>query len=62
MKMKSITYSMISAITYIIAYSLTDFKMSTTMFSILAIIATLAYSIVALIIVYKKAPQTFKIK
>ena len=62
MKMRSITYSMISAITYIIAYSLTDFKMSTTMFSILAIIATLAYSIVALIIVYKKAPQTFKIK
>ena len=62
MKMKSIAYSIISALTYLIAYSLTDFKMSTTLFSIIAIIATVAYSIIALIIVYKKAPQTFKIK
>ena len=62
MKMKSITYSIISAITYIIAYSLTDFKMSTTSFSIIAIIATIAYSIIALALVYKKAPETFRIK
>lgn len=62
MKMKSIAYSLISALTYLIAYSLTDFKMSTTLFSIIAIIATVAYSIIALISVYKKAPQTFKIK
>src|SRR5699024_10468642 len=62
MKMKSIAYSLISALTYLIAYSLTDFKMATTLFSIIAIIATVAYSIIALIIVYKKAPQTFKIK
>lgn len=62
MKMKSIAYSLISALTYLIAYSLTDFKMSTTLFSIIAIIATVAYSIIALIIAYKKAPQTFKIK
>ena len=62
MKMKSITYSIISAMTYIISYSLTDFRMSTTMFSILAIIATVTYSIIALVLVYKKSPQTFKIK
>ena len=62
MAMKSITYSIISLATYFIAYALTDFKMSTTMFSMIAIIATIAYSIIALAIVYKKAPQTFKIK
>ena len=62
MKMKSITYSLISAITYVVAYSFTDFKMSTTIFSIIAIIATVLYSVIAVIIVYKKAPETFKIK
>ena len=62
MKMKSITYSIISAVTYIASYALTDFKMSTTMFSIIAIIATVTYSIIALMLVYKKAPETFRIK
>lgn len=62
MKMKSFTYSIISLVTYIVSYSLTDFKMSTTMFSIIAIIATVTYNILALMLVYKKAPQTFKIK
>ena len=62
MKMKSITYSIISSVTYIVSYALTDFNMSTTMFSIIAIIATITYSILALMLVYKKAPETFKIK
>lgn len=62
MSMKSITYSIISLGTYIIAYSFTDFKMSTINFSIIAIVATIIYSIIALIVVYKKAPMTFKIK
>lgn len=62
MAMKSLTYSLISMATYIVAYSFTDFKASTTTFSILAIIATIVYSIVALAVVYKKAPTTFKIK
>lgn len=62
MKMKSISYSVISMLTYIVAYSLTDLKMSTTIFSILTIIATVTYSILALALVYKKSPMTFKIK
>lgn len=62
MAMKSMSYSIISLMTYIISYSLTDLKMSTTAFSIIAIVATALYSIIALIAVYKKAPTTFKIK
>ena len=62
MKMKSAAYSIISAVTYIVAYSFTDFKMSTTIFSLLAIAATILYIVLALIVVYKKAPETFRIK
>lgn len=62
MKMKSFSYSLISLLTYVLAYSLIDFKMSTILFSILAILATVTYCIIALILVYKKAPTTFKIK
>ena len=62
MSMKSITYSIISLATYIVAYSFTDFEMSTISFSIIAIVATILYSIIALIAVYKKAPMSFKIK
>ena len=58
MKMKSITYSFISAITYMsLLTHLTDFKMSTTSFSIIAIIATVLYSVIAVIIVYKKVTR-----
>ena len=62
MAMKSMSYSIISLMTYIISYSLTDLKMSTTAFSIIAIVATVLYSVIALFAVYKKAPTTFKIK
>lgn len=62
MSMKSFSYSLISLGTYFVAYSVTDLKISTTTFSILAIALTILYSILALAIVYKKAPKTFKIK
>ncbi len=62
MAMKSFTYSLISMATYLVAYSLTDFRMSTTAFSIIAIIATVIYCVVSLITVYKKAPSTFRIR
>ena len=62
MTMKSVTYSIISAVTYLVAYSLTDFTMSATTFSIFTILSTVIYCIIALVIVYKKAPSTFKIR
>ena len=62
MAMKSVTYSLISAGTYLLAYAFTDFRMSTTAFSLLAILATVIYSVIALVAVYKKAPVTFMIR
>lgn len=62
MAMKSMAYSLISAGTYLVAYALTDLKMSTTAFSLLAITSTIIYCIIAIIAVYKKAPATFKIR
>lgn len=62
MKVKSMMYSIISAATYFIAYMLTDLKMSTIAFSTLAVVATITYSIIALAMVYKKSPATFKVK
>jgi hypothetical protein len=62
MSMKSISYSLISAGTYLVAYYLTDFSISTLSFTILAIVAIIIYIILALFLVYKKAPQTFKIR
>lgn len=61
MKVKSLAYSVISAITYFVAYKVTDLKMSTMMFSTLAVILTTTYIIIALILVYKKSPATFKV-
>lgn len=62
MAMKSITYSLISMGTYLIAYSFTDFHASTTVFSLISVLATIIYSLIALKIVYKKAGETFKIR
>lgn len=62
MKIKSLTYLVITSLTYFISYMLTDFKTSSLTFSLLGLIITITYITIALIIVYKKAPTTFKIK
>lgn len=62
MEMKSITYSIISFFTYYVSYLCAKLTLSSTRFSILAILFTVIYAVIALFIVYKKAPDTFKIK
>ena len=62
MKIKSPTYSIISFITYFISYLFTKVNINLTIFCTLIIIFTLIYTVVALKLVYKKAPYTFKIK
>lgn len=62
MQMKSVSYSIVSMLTYFASYILTDFKMSTSVFALLGLIVTVTYIIVALLLVYKKAPKTFRIK
>lgn len=62
MKIKSPTYSIISFITYFVSYLFTKININLTIFCTLIIIFTLIYTVVALRLVYKKAPYTFKIK
>lgn len=62
MKMKSPMYSIISTITYICCYMLTKINMNLTLFCILTIIFTTIYIFISLILVYKKASHTFKLK
>lgn len=62
MEMKSVPYSIIAFLTYFISYLCTDLNLSTTLFCSLAILFTIIYIILALLLVYKKASKTFKIK
>ena len=62
MKIKNPMYSIISAITYFCCYILTKVNINLTLFCILAIIFTISYIFISLILVYKKAFKTFKLK
>lgn len=62
MEMKSVSYSIVSGLTYFISYILTDFKMSTSIFALIGLVVTVGYIVIAVFLVYKKAPNTFKIK
>ncbi len=61
MEIKKPSYSIVSLITYIASYKISGITTSTITFSIIGSILTIIYMVVALILVYKKAPQTFKL-
>ena len=61
MQIKKISYSITTIITYILSYQLTQISMNSIMFSVLGLIFTTIYIIVALILVKKLAPKTFKL-
>ena len=61
MQVKKISYSVVSIVTYFVAYSIKDLVMSSLLFSVIGIIGTVLYIVVAIILVYKKAPYTFKL-
>ena len=51
-----------SLFTYFICYSFNDMRISSLYFSVFGVIFTLIYIVIALKIVYNKAPSTFRIK
>ncbi len=61
MQVKKISYSVVSIATYFIAYSIRDLVMPSLLFSIIGIIGTVLYIVVAIWLVYKKAPYTFRL-
>ena len=61
-EMKSTTYSVVQGLTYFVCYFLIGEKLPTFYFGLTTIIFSISYCIIALILVYKKAPKTFKLR
>lgn len=61
MEIKKASYSIVSGLTYFVSYTISDVKMSSLLFSIAGLVFTIIYVLVALFLVYKYAPRTFKI-
>ena len=62
MKIKSIPYMVIAVLTYYVSYRLTGLVVSSLIFSIMGAVLSCVYIVVALLLVYKYAPNTFKIR
>ena len=61
MQMKKVSYSFVSMLTYLVTYWLHDLEMSSLTFSMVGLMFTISYIFLSLFLVYKKAPETFKI-
>ncbi|MBQ3420378.1 MAG: hypothetical protein IJH34_01640, partial [Romboutsia sp.] len=62
MKVKSITYTVVIFLTYLVSYLLTRVITSALIFSIIGVLTTTIYIGIALFAVYKLAPLTFRIR
>lgn len=62
MKMKSPTYLFVNLATYFLCYMLTKINLNSILFCITVIFFTILYVFIALRLIYKKSPTTFKIK
>lgn len=61
MEIKKASYSFVTLITYIVSYALSDLVINSTIFSLLGLLFTIIYITIALILVSKLAPKTFRI-
>lgn len=61
-EMKSSTYKVVQAITYIVCYYMIKIKLPTLSFGITVSAFCIIYSLVSLFIAYKHAPKTFKLR
>ena len=59
---KSSTYSIANIVTYIICYYMLRLQLPTTYFGIATILFAISYCIVSLVLAYKMAPKTFKLR
>ena len=62
LKINDFRYSIISFLTYFISYNIVDIKLSSTVFCFIGIVFTLLYIVISLIVVYKIAYKTFRLK
>lgn len=62
MEMKSISFSLVSFLTYFFCYLCKDIHLSFSWFSLIVTAFTMLYVVTSLVVIYKKAPDTFKLK
>lgn len=61
-EIKSMTYKIITTVTYIVCYLMLQLRMPTLLFGIMTIVFCVLYSVVASILVYCFAPKTFRLR
>ena len=61
-EIKSSTYRVVQALTYFICYYMINLRLPTFYFGLLMTLFCIIYSIIALILAYKLAPKTFKLR
>ncbi len=61
-EIKSSTYRIVQALTYFICYYMINLRLPTFYFGLLMTLFCIIYSIIALILAYKLAPKTFKLR
>lgn len=59
---KNTTYTIVNLLTYLICYYMISVQLPTFYFGLAMIIFAITYSLISLILVYKLAPKTFKIR
>lgn len=59
---KSSTYSIANFITYIACYCMLKLELPTMEFGLATIVFTLVYCIISLILAYRLAPKTFRLR
>lgn len=61
-EMKSGTYRIVMILTYVVCYAMMNLRLPILIFGVACIVFCLLYSIAASILVYKFAPQTFRLR
>ena len=61
LEVRKMSYSFVTLITYIVSYMMTNVTMNSVLFSVLGLLFTIIYIALALYLVYKFAPKTFKL-
>ena len=59
---KNVTYTIVNLLTYIICYYMIKVQLPTFYFGLAMILFAITYSLISLILIYKLAPKTFKIR
>ena len=59
---KNTTYTIVNILTYVVCYWMIDLRLPTLYFGLASILFAITYSLISLLLVYKLAPKTFKIR